>query len=194
MQNLDAERRTTRITAALITATLTAAALLATGCDETEGVGHAHADLPTAPSMSLEAAIAEGDDDAVRAHIDAGTPLDTPNAFGDTPLSVAAVLGRASAAAALVNAGAGLEVKNHAGATPLFNAAFFCHPEVVRVLIDAGADTGTADAMGTPIRMVMETPWEQIEPIYAAVYGAIGLPLDAERIETTRPRIAEMLR
>lgn len=186
------QRHATRTTAALIGALLAAPALLMTGCDEAEEGGHA--ERSPAPAISLEAAIVQGDDDAVRAHILSGTPVNTANATGDTPLSVAAVMGRVSAAEALVGAGAELEVKNNAGTTPLFNAAFFCHPDVVRVLIDAGADTSTTDQYGTPIWQVMEVPWEQIEPVYTGVYGAIGIPLDAERIESMRPQIADMLR
>ncbi len=184
----------TRTTAALIAAILTAPWLLATGCGEAEGGRHELADLPEAPSISLEAAVVEGDDEAVRAHIIAGTPVDTPNMAGDTPLGIASALGRTRAAEMLIDAGAALELKNNAGTTPLFNAAFFCHPDVVRVLIDAGADTTTTDANGIPIRQVMEAPWEHIEPVYAAVYRAIGFPLDAERIESMRPWIAKMLR
>ena len=178
-------------TAILFTATLLAPVLCLSGCGEAESTAQA----PTpAPSVTLEAAIVSGDDHAVRDHIIAGTSVNTANAAGDTPLGIAAALGRTYAAEVLVGAGAELEVKNKSGTTPLFNAAFFCHPDVLRVLIDAGADTTTTDANGMPIQQIMAVPWEQIEPVYAAVYRAIGVPFEAERIRTTRPQIAAMLR
>ncbi|MCA9311714.1 MAG: ankyrin repeat domain-containing protein [Phycisphaerales bacterium] len=187
MLTLTSRHRHSRTAAMLRTAFLIALPYFTVGCSEDEHHG-------PAPAISLDAALIEGNDHAVRDHIIAGTPVNTPNAAGDTPLSVAAVLGRTYAAEVLIDAGAELEHRNNSGTTPLFNAAFFCHPEIVRVLIDAGADTGTTDASGTPIRQVMEVPWEQIEPIYAAVYGAIGIPLDASRIQSMRPQIAAMLR
>ncbi|MEL6330606.1 MAG: ankyrin repeat domain-containing protein [Planctomycetota bacterium] len=182
-------------TNALLIAAITAApTLIVTGCGDAGDVREVQADRPAAPAISLEAAVIGGDDHAVRDHIIAGTPVNTQNMAGDTPLSIAAAMGRTYAAEVLVGAGADLETKNSAGATPLFNAAFFCHLGIVRLLIDAGADTGTTDQFGTPIRQIMEMPWAQAEPIYVAVHDAIGIPLDAARIESTRPRIAEMLR
>lgn len=184
----------TRIATALTATTLIAVASLVTGCGKADSGPHTHADSPPAPNISLGAAIIAGDDDAVRAHIIAGTPINTPNATGDTPLSLASVMGRKYAVEVLVGAGVELETKNKSGATALFNAAFFCHPDVVRVLIEAGADTATTDANGTPILQVMETPWAQIEPVYESLYRAIGMPYDASQIESVRPRIAELLR
>jgi ankyrin repeat protein len=194
MQSFKDIRNATRARTAIFAAILAAPSLLLTGCGQADAEQQAHADRPPAPEISLEAAIIQGNDDAVRAHIIAGTPINTPNATGETPLGLAAVMGRVYAAEVLVGADAELETRNNSGTTPLFNAAFFCHPEVVRVLIDAGADTGTTDANGTPIRQVMETPWAQIEPVYESVYRAIAMPFDADRIESTRPTIAEMLR
>lgn len=199
MQNRKSNRHAPRTAAArtaitLAAALLTANALVATGCGPTDNDRQSSAEQPAAPAIPLDAAIVRGDDNTVRDHIDAGTPVNTPNATGDTPLSLAAVFGRAYAAEALVSAGAELETRNNSGTTPLFNAAFFCHPEVVRILIDAGADTDTTDRNGIPLKQIMETPWEQIEPVYSAVYSAIGMPLDAERIKSSRPQIAAMLR
>ncbi len=176
----------------LIAALLAAGTLVVPACDRVDDEGHAAAG-PESPAISLEAAIVRGEDEAVYAHLLAGTPINTPNATGDTPLSLAAVFGRVYATEVLLGAGADLETKNRSGVTPLFNAAFFCHAEVVRLLIDAGADTQTTDANGTPIRQVMEMPWDQIRPVYAAIYIGIGIPFDEDRIRTTRPKIAAML-
>jgi len=118
MQHTRTTRHATRAAAAIIAAVLTGPALYSTGCGEADGGGRADIDRPPAPAISLDAAIIEGDDEAVRAHIIAGMPVNTKNPAGDTPLSLAAVFGRAHAAEVLVGAGAELEVKNNSGTTP----------------------------------------------------------------------------
>ena len=63
-----------------------------------------------------------------------------------------------------------------------------------RSLVDAGADVNTTDANGTPILNAMQAPWDTMAGIYMGVYRATGLPFDADRIKSARPRIAAMLR
>jgi len=163
-----------------------------TGCSES--AAEPETIIPAAPRVSLESAIVAGDDQAVYAHIIGGTPVNTRGVTGDTPLHVAAALGRSYAAEVLVGAGADLEAENTSGVTPLFNAAFFCHTDVLQALIDAGARTDISDHSGTALLYIMETPWEQVRPIYEMVYTSIGMPLDEQRIQDTRPQIAAMLR
>lgn len=174
-------------------ASLGSSALLA-GCGDSDTATDAGVSSPAAPDISLDAAIVQGSDHAVHAHIVAGTPVNSKSMTGDTPLHIAAALGRAYAAEILIQAGAELETPNGFGGTPLFNAAFFCHADVLQLLINAGANTAVTDQTGTPIRQIMEMPWEQIHPIYELVHSSIGLPFDAKRIRDARPNIAEMLR
>lgn len=189
-----ARRPSFRFTAfAAATLPLTTFGLL-TGCGESGAPASAAVDSPAAPSMSLDAAIMQGDDEAVHAHIVAGTPVNTKSMTGDTPLHIAAALGRTYAAEVLVGAGAELEAINASGVTPLFNAAFFGHTDVLQTLIEAGADTSATDQTGTPILNIMEMPWEQIQPIYKMVHSSIGLPFDEQRIKDARPSVAELLR
>ena len=175
------------------TASLTTFGLL-TGCGESETSASAVPSSPAAPSMSLDAAIMQGDDQAVYAHIVAGTPVSTKSMTGDTPLHIAAAMGRTYVTEVLIGAGAELEVTNASGVTPLFNAAFFGHTDVLQKLIDAGANTSPTDQAGIPILEIMEMPWEQIRPIYEMVYSSIGMPFDEQRIKDARPRVAELLR
>ncbi|MEM7754764.1 MAG: ankyrin repeat domain-containing protein [Planctomycetota bacterium] len=169
-------------------------AAILTGCDDSAIEQTQQVSSASVPGISLEAAITQGDDHAVHAHIVAGTAVNTKSMMGDTPLHIAAAMGRPYAAEVLVGAGAELEAKNSSSVTPLFNAAFFCHGDVLKTLIDAGADTSTTDQNGTTIQQIMETPWEQIRPIYEMVYNSIGLPFDEQRIKSSRPKIATMLR
>ena len=183
-----------RFTATTIAAILSTPMLFAISCSESPSDSVPQSMAASTPTVSLEMAIIQGDAHIVQEHIRAGTPINTPNFTGDTPLSIAAVMGRTSVAKLLIEADAELETKNQAGTTPLFNAAFFCHPDILQLLIDAGAEKETTDASGTPIVQIMQTPWSQIEPVYASIYASIGMPFEAERIESTRSQIVTMLR
>lgn len=167
---------------------------LVAGCGESEAPANAATSAAAVPTMTLDTAIIHGDDQAVYAHIVAGTPVNAKTMTGDTPLHIAAALGRVYAAEVLIGAGAELEVTNGSGVTPLFNAAFFGQTEVLQKLIDAGAHTNVTDQAGTPILEIMDLPWEQIRPIYELVYSSIGMPFDEHRIKDARPRVAELLR
>ena len=71
-----------------------------------------------APKKSLEAAAAEGDVDAVRQHIAAGTDPNTQHLTnGSKPLIVEPTIGHTEVARALIQRGADLEIQNSDGAT-----------------------------------------------------------------------------
>lgn len=58
------------------------------------------------PATSLHVAVLAGDLGAVRAHVEAGADLDARDAFGSTPLLIAATFARAASGRALLDAGA----------------------------------------------------------------------------------------
>jgi len=149
------------------------------------------------PDVSLHVAALQGNLEAVRRGIAAGNDLNEKDAYGSTPLIVAATFGRTAVARALIDAGADLQVTNNDGSTPLHVAAFLCRVEIVEALLDAGADKSTRDNFGnTPLQSV-SAPFEQVKPVYdriAQMLGPLGLTLDYEYLEATRPRIAAMLR
>lgn len=194
MERSKSHRFSVRSTVLVADAMLVSLALAVTGCGESASLESSSQASPSAPAVSLEAALLGGDDHAVRNHIMAGTDVNAKSATGDTPLHIAAAMGRVYAAEVLIGAGAELETKNTAGVTPLFNASFFGHTEVLSVLIEAGANKGATDQQGTPIRQIMEMPWEQIRPVYEMVHASIGMPFEEKRIEAARPGVAAMLR
>jgi len=142
-------------------------------------------------------AVLQGNLEAVRQHIAAGSDLNQKDPYGSTPLAVAATFGRTDVARALIEAGADLEIKNNDGSTPLHIAAFLCRPEIVGALLEKGADRNARNKYSnTPFDSVY-TPFDEVKGIYdqfAAALGPLGLKLDYEQIKSIRPRIAEMLR
>jgi hypothetical protein len=90
-----------------------------------------------------------------------------------------------------------LNQKNNDGSTALISAAFFSHPDLVQALLDHGADKNIRNNAGATALSVVEGPWEMMKPIYDMVGGMLaplGLVLDYERIQSARPKIADMLR
>jgi ankyrin repeat protein len=97
----------------------------------------------------------------------------------------------------LIEAGADLNFKNDEGSTPLITAAFLCRTEIVEMLLAKGADKSIRNKAGSTALESVSGPWEEVKPIYdilVGVLGPLGLQLDYERIQTTRPKIAPMLR
>ena len=87
-----------------------------------------------APEVGLHLAVLQGDAESIRQHAEAGTDLNERDAFGSTPLIIAATFGRAEAASILLEAGADTEIRSSDGSTPLHIAAFFGYPEIVGAL------------------------------------------------------------
>ena len=71
--------------------------------------------------------------EVIKLAVQLGTPVNEPNANGDTALHVAATLRRDVIVQALVDAGAALDARNHAGETPL---ALALKPPVKRPISD----------------------------------------------------------
>lgn len=148
-------------------------------------------------AVGLHEAVLEGDLEAVQRYIETGSDLNVREpAGGSSPLITAATFGRTDAARALIEAGADLDLQNNDGSTALITAAFFCRTEIVEALLAAGADKTIMNGSGSTALDVVTVPFEAIRGFYdyiGATLAPFGLELDYERIETTRPRIAEML-
>ena len=155
-----------------------------------------------APDISLIEAAAEGDLDAVKQHIAAGTDLNqkdpNPNGGKASALGIAAAFGHTEVAIALIEGGANMNQRDKDGSTPLISAAFLCHTEIVQALLDNGADKNARNNSGSTALEGVEIPWALAKGIYdwldGILFKPIGRPLDYERIQATRPKIAEMLR
>jgi hypothetical protein len=149
------------------------------------------------PSMDLHTATFLGDLDAVKQHIAAGTDLDQREpTMGSTALISAAVFGKTDVARALIEAGADVNIQNQEGSTALHSAAFLCRTEIVKMLLENGADKELKNIYGSTPLASVSGPFSEVKSIYdefSKQLGPLGLKLDYEQIEKTRPVIAEML-
>jgi NAD(P)-dependent dehydrogenase (short-subunit alcohol dehydrogenase family) len=164
-----------------------------------EALGIAQPSSGGAPaSTGLHEAAMEGDLDAARELIASGADLNAREPMGgSSPLITAATFGHTAVARALIAAGADVDQQNNEGSTALMNAAFFCRTEIVEALLAAGADTSVRNGAGVTALDIVSAPFDAMRGIYDMVgtaLGPYGLELDYERIERTRPKIAEMLR
>lgn len=146
--------------------------------------------------MSLHAAALQGNLDAVRGYIEAGSDLNEKDAFGSTPLIIATTFGRTDVARALIEAGADLNLAGSEGATPLHSAAFLGRTEIVRLLLDHGANKYLRDGFANMPAESVSDPFEEVQGTYDRIgkaLGPLGLELDYAQIKEARPRIARML-
>jgi CubicO group peptidase (beta-lactamase class C family) len=148
-------------------------------------------------SASLHLAALQGNVEAIRQYIEAGTDLNQKDEYGSTPLIIATTFGKTEVAKALIEAGADMEIRDTNGSTPLHIAAFFGRTDIVRALLDKGANKYSRNNSGSTALDIVSSPFEYDKATYdqlGAALGPLGLNLDYERIKTTRPKIAAMLR
>jgi len=159
---------------------------------------NATGETPKPPAMDLHTATVLGDMDNIRLHIEAGSDLDQREVtMGSTPLISAAVFGKTEVARALIEAGADVNLQNQEGSTALHTASFLCRTEIVRLLLANGADRELKNNYGSTALQSVEGPFEEVRFIYdefSKNLGPLGLKLDYDQLESTRPVIAEMLR
>lgn len=149
------------------------------------------------PHVNIHIAALQGNLTAIQQHINAGSDLNIKDDYGSNPLLIATTFGKTDVAKALINAGADLNVTDAQGSTPLHSAAFFCRTEIVEALLAKGADKTVRNDMGATALDSVMPPFEDVKGIYDSIGNALkplGLRLDYDRIEKTRPVIAEMLR
>jgi ankyrin repeat protein len=77
-------------------------------------------------------------DDNLKLILNAGADVDLSNKAGETPLMVAAQLGRLDYVQALLDKKADPSAKNHEGNTALYFAIFEGHDDIAKRLIKAG--------------------------------------------------------
>ena len=105
----------------------TIAAMLLVGCGE---------------SIPLWKAARDGNIEAVRQHLAAGTDVNAQSDGGYTPLHFAADYGHKEIVELLITKGAEVNAKTKRGETPVDSAITFNHPETADLLRKHGGKTG----------------------------------------------------
>ena len=149
------------------------------------------------PKIDIQTAIMSDNLQIVKQHMEAGTDINLKDQMsGSTPLISAVTFGKTGIVKALIDAKADLNIKNNDGATALHVAAFFCRVEIVQLLIDAKADKTTKNNFGATPRESVMGSFADMKPFYEMLQqqlGPLGLQLDLNQLEKTRPVIAMML-
>lgn len=153
---------------------------------------------PISPSgTNLHEAAIRNDLAAVEQSIANGVDLDVPDpASGSNPLMTAIVFGRTEIALALMEGGADVNFQDKGGSTPLHAAAYFCRPELVKALLDHGANRSIRSRDGLTPLEVVSGPFEDARAGYdyfQETLGPLGLKLDYDYLQRTRPEIAQLL-
>ena len=171
-------------------------ALFLPACSQTNGHEKNGSEIAK-PEMNIHTAVLSGNLEVVRQHIKAGTNINEIEPMsGSTPLISAATFGKTEIAEALIEAGADLTISNNDGTTPLHSAAFFCRVEIVQLLLDVNADKTLRNNFGATPRETVIGSFSEIKPIYEMMQqqlAPLGMQLDMEQLEKTRPVIAMML-
>lgn len=137
-----------------------------------------------------------GNLEVINQHIEASSDLNIKDQYGSSPLTIAVTFGHTDVALALIDGGADLNVTAVDGSTPLHTAAFLCRTEVVKQLLAQGADLTVRNQHGATAFESVAGSFQDVQPIYdqlAKDLGPLGLKLNYEYLESTRPKIASMI-
>ena len=93
-----------------------------------------------APDISIHDAVREGNIEAIKQHIAAGTDVDAKDGIGGTLLYMAASNGYKEIVELLITNGADVNAKDDGSWTSLHSAAMHGNKEIVELLIAKGAD------------------------------------------------------
>ena len=167
--------------------------LMITGCSKAE-----KKETVKPPRIGLHVAVIQNNLDAIKQHIAADSDLNVkdPNG-GSSPLITAALFGKTEIAKALIEGGADLNAVNNEGSTALMTAAVFCRTDIVKMLLEHGADKTIANQRGSTPLDAVSVPFEKVKGVYdyfKQALGPLGLNVDYDYLEATRPKIAEMLK
>ena len=130
----------------------TIAAVMLVGCGESQQsapVPESKPEPPTAkkPDISIHKAAFDGDIEAVKQHLAAGTDVNAKDIGDNTPLGYATGRNNKEIVELLITKGAEVNTKDMNGVTPLYSAAGYGHKEIAELLISKGADVNAKDEL-----------------------------------------------
>ena len=100
------------------------------------------------PLMSIWKGVTKGNIEVVKQHLDAEVDVNAKNSDGESPLQLAAQVGKKEIIELLISKGADINTKDDFGWTPVTEAAREGHKGIVQLLISHGAILNTMDKFG----------------------------------------------
>ena len=146
--------------------------------------------VPTDSGLNIWIAAKTGNLEAIKAHLANKVDLSAQDSqAGLTPLSWAALMGKAKVVEHLIKSGADVNGKNSDGGIPLHEAVFMGQDEIVALLLQNGAEMGATDNQGkTPLDLA------RVRPEYThARAAALQIKLDPLLLENARRRVVNLL-
>ena len=135
---------------------------------------------PEADRALLDAAW-DGNIEAVKQHLAAGTDVNAKNQYGTPPLHYAVLYDHKEIAELLIEKGADVNAKAGFGSTPLHDAAFSDLKEVAELLIANGADVNVKSKFGeTPLDLAIINNETETAALLRKHGGKTGEELKAE--------------
>jgi len=109
---------------------------------------------PTPQGFQL--ALEHGQQEVIKAFLDAGVAVDYRFEDGQTPLIIATVSGQMNAVRCLIEHGARVNLRDEGKYTALHWAAYYHHGQIITALIDAGAEINVTQNSGdTPLALAV---------------------------------------
>ena len=134
-----------------------------------------------APDISIHDAVEDGNLEAVKQHLAAGTDVDAKNNDEWTALHVAAGEGQKEITELLIAKGADVNANTPDGLTVFFAAILGANKEIIELLIAKGADVNVRGFGGmTPLNMANDEGEKEIADLLRKHGGKTGAELKAE--------------
>jgi len=143
---------------------------------------------------SIWAAAKTGDLGEVKKQLANGIKVDSRDAMGITPLSLATLTEEIEVASYLISKGADVNARGDDGGTPLQGAAFFGRAEAVKLLLAKGADPNLRNKKGETPLDASSGEWNAgLQGFARLITGLLQIKVDNEAVKAGRPKVVQIL-
>jgi len=143
---------------------------------------------------SIWTAAKTGDLDEIKKQLANGIKVDSRDAMGITPLSLAVLTGEIEVARFLISKGADVNARGNDGGTALQGAAYLGQSEAVKLLLAKGADPNLRNKRGeTPLDASAGEWNDGLQGFVRLITGLLQIKVDMEAVETGRPKVVKIL-
>ena len=134
-----------------------------------------------APDITIHRAVFDGNIEAIKQHLAAGTDVNAKNDSENTPLHRAALKGHKEVVELLIQNGADVNAKEAGGTTPLHFALGYSYNEIAELLLTKGADVNVINWQGkTPLDSAIQLKQTKTADLLRKHGGKTGEELKAD--------------